>query len=235
MRFGQVVVLAALIGLAGGVVVGCGRGGSPDPPSSLSLSGVRSSGASGSGSAVPSSVVPSSVVPSSRPSGSGPSGSPARTGPLTTGPNVRPGEKPPVLSAEGRKHTVTGALDFATYYIRALDWSIATNDPYLLKQVSLPSCVACGRYIAGLVELKAKGQYQVGGRIDIHSAEVVNGQFSVKSERVVKFQLTESKPVVLPTSAQRPTNTPAQAPLTSYVFVSWYGSHWKIVEQGAPS
>src|SRR5262249_41295739 len=57
------------------------------------------------------------------------------TGPATTGPNVRPGEQPPVLTVEAKRHNATGALFFAGYYMRVVDWTIATNDTYLLRQI----------------------------------------------------------------------------------------------------
>ncbi|MDT4975986.1 MAG: hypothetical protein QOG98_1744, partial [Pseudonocardiales bacterium] len=57
------------------------------------------------------------------------------TGPLSTGPGVLPGEKPPVLSDAATQHTSAGALNFASYYFTALDWSTATTDPYLVQEI----------------------------------------------------------------------------------------------------
>ena len=54
-----------------------------------------------------------------------PSSSPA--GPATTGPNVRPGERPPIMPAAAKQHTQEGALAFAGYFIKALDWSNRDN------------------------------------------------------------------------------------------------------------
>ena len=50
------------------------------------------------------------------------------TSPATSGPNVRPGERPPAMPAAAKQHTQEGALAFAGYFIKALDWSIATTD-----------------------------------------------------------------------------------------------------------
>ena len=38
-----------------------------------------------------------------------------------------------------------------------MDWSLATNDPYLLKAISAPSCERCKEVIDGLTKLRAKG------------------------------------------------------------------------------
>jgi hypothetical protein len=99
----------AILTVGAVLVAACDGGGSGHPS--------RSSGP------VPSTG--SSTAPSLSPS-------PSRTGPLTTGPGVQPGEKPPVLDAEAKQHTASGALAFAIYYFRAYDWGIATNDAYLV-------------------------------------------------------------------------------------------------------
>ena len=100
------------IGVAGSLVVvtlvaaAC-DGGAPTPPPSYSVASVA--------------AAPSTAAPSSSP-----------TSPATTGPNVRPGERPPVMPAAAKQHTQEGALAFATFYIKALDWAIAATDPQLL-------------------------------------------------------------------------------------------------------
>src|SRR5881628_647561 len=75
---------------------------------------------------------------------------PTQTGPLTTGPNVRPGEKPPEYPALARRHDGQGALAFAYYFYEAYDWGYATNDPYLVEQISDPHCAGCRKYVKSL-------------------------------------------------------------------------------------
>ncbi|MCU1656526.1 MAG: hypothetical protein JWO57_1182 [Pseudonocardiales bacterium] len=160
--------------------------------------------------------------------------SPTRTGPLVTGPGVQPGEKPPTLPAEAKHHTPAGALSFAEYYFKALDWSTATNDPYLVEQISRRTCQACRRVINSLDDLRAKGQRLLGGRITLVSAKLVTGTFRFRAEHVVQAALTEESEVLT-----RPSNVPSTvAPpsnATSLVFVSHKESGWEVVEVGAPS
>jgi len=182
------------------------------------------------------SFTPTGSSTATAPTSSSPTTSPSRTGPLTTGPNVKPGEKPPVLPAEAKKHDVIGALFFARYFIQALDWSVATNDAFLIAQIAGPNCSACQRVISGFESLKAKGSVQRGARISVVSAKVVSGTFKIKSEYVVQFELKEEAAVVVPASAAPPPSTPA-APtsINSLVFVSWTNGRWTVVDQGAPS
>src|SRR6185436_18107587 len=72
----------------------------------------------------------------------------------TSGPNARPGERPPAMPAAAKQHTQDGALAFAGYFIRALDWSIATTDPKLLIPVSAPACSACVSYVEEIRDLR---------------------------------------------------------------------------------
>jgi hypothetical protein len=199
------VIVAILVVLA----AACDSAGQPPKPS-------RSTGAPGS-----------ATIPVSP--------SPTRTGPLSTGPNVRPGELPPVLSADAKQHTSSGALLFAGYYFKAYDWGIATTDPYLVQQISAPSCGACKRYIDGLNSLRRENGYVKGGRIDVQSSHLTSGSFRFKSDYVVAVAVVEAALVEVRPSAAPSTTAPGTTHDTSLVFVSWAGHSWKIVEVGAPS
>jgi hypothetical protein len=161
-------------------------------------------------------------------------GTPSPTGPLTTGPGVLPGEKPPVMSADAKQHTPAGALAFAAYYFRAFDWSIATNDPYLVTQISAPTCTACQRVIRGLSPLRSEGASLKGGRIHLETAKVVTGEFRFKSDYVVEVSLTQAPEVITRKSSVPSTAAPATRD-RSLVFVTWIGNGWRIEEVGAPS
>jgi hypothetical protein len=159
--------------------------------------------------------------------------SPSQTGPLTTGPGVRPGEQPPVLTAEAKAHTPTGALLFANYYFKAYDWGVATTDPYLVDQISAPSCSVCRRYITRLNSLRSAEGHVERGRTTVLSSKLVTGDFATKSDYVVEFQIKEDAVVLIRPSAPPSTSAPASA-YTSLVFVSWKQSGWQIIEEGAP-
>jgi hypothetical protein len=179
---------------------------------------------------------------SPKPTPSAPASSPpttalstAPTGPLTTGPGVQPGEKPPVLSDAARQHTSAGALLFADYYVRALDWSVATNDTYLLEQISAPSCTACQRNINAAAALRRQGAIEKGGRITRISSRLVTGTFKVKSDFVIETIAKDDPIVILRPSSSASTAAPAVARDSSLVFVSWISTRWQVVEEGAPS
>jgi hypothetical protein len=161
-------------------------------------------------------------------------GTPSPTGPLTTGPGVLPGEKPPVMSADAKQHTPAGALAFAAYYFKSLDWSFATNDTFLLKQITSSRCSACRRYITALDGL-SDGERLTGSRITIVSDRLVTGRFNVKSDEVVEFVVNDQAAILLKPSSPPSTVAPAATHDKSLVFVSWLAGTWKVVEEGAPS
>jgi hypothetical protein len=173
------------------------------------------------------------------PTSSGPSvtatGTPSPTGPLTTGPGVLPGEKPPVMSADAKQHTPAGALAFATYFVRALDWSVATNDTYLVQQVAASSCTACERDITAVAKLRKEGAHETSGRTAVISSKLVTGTFNVNSDLVVEI-VTRDEPIVIVRPSAAPSTAAAANPHdVSLVFVSWSDGRWLVVEEGAPS
>ena len=118
-----------------------------------------------SGAAKSSPTSSATSVPVSSPTAK-PSSSPA--GPATTGPNVRPGERPPVMPPAAKQHTQEGALAFAGYFIRALDWSIATTDLSAVAsdQRSKLRCMQL-LYFEEIRDLRAEGRIIQGGRIKL--------------------------------------------------------------------
>jgi Family of unknown function (DUF6318) len=161
--------------------------------------------------------------------------SPIRTGPLTTGPNMSPGEKPPAMSTTARQHTAAGALSFAQYYYRAFDWGYATNDPYLVQQISDQNCKACNRYITTLQALARAGGHVQNGRIRVKSARLTTGQFTVKSDYVADVMTDEEAVVVISPSSAPSTAEPPAMNDESLIFVSWRLTAWKVVEVGGLS
>lgn len=145
-----------------------------------------------------------------------------------------PGEKPPVMDPQAKQHNPAGALTFAEYYIKAFDWGTATSDPYLVSQISAPSCMACRRYIAELDELRSKNGHVEGGRTTVLSDRLVTGSFKAKSDYVVQFKIKEDSVVLVSPSAPPSTTAPASTSV-SLVFVSWVRGRWQIIEEGAPS
>jgi hypothetical protein len=162
-------------------------------------------------------------------------GTPSPTGPLTTGPGVLPGEKPPVMSADAKQHTPTGALAFAAYYFKALDWSTATTDTFLLRSLAAPHCPACNRAINELDALRDEGGHVSGGRINLVSTRLVTGNFETKSDLVVKVVANEASIVLVHPSSPPSTSAPAITNDVSLVFLSWRGGRWQVFDVGAQS
>ncbi len=155
---------------------------------------------------------------------------PSPTGPKTTGAGVRPGEKPPVLDAIAKEHSAIGAHEFAVYYIRALDWSTATSDSYLLQRISAPSCKSCKISIDSLNNLQTDGAYVASGRYKIDSAETISGTGDVKADYVIKFVLTQEPVTVVHPTATNTVTSKSQT-FTAYVYVSWLRGRWQVMER----
>lgn len=154
----------------------------------------------------------------------------SRTGPLTTGPNIRPGETPPEYPALARQHTPNGALAFAGYYFKAFDWGYATNDPYLVEQISGPHCRACARYVRGLRGLANRNAILRGGRVTFDAASVFHGVLDIRADFAVDVAIDEQPIVLDEPGAPIRTLAPAVKDFHSLVFVAWRDGNWRVVE-----
>ena len=186
------------------------------------LAGCTSSGGQHLHSALPTGTV--------APVSASPSPTPSRTGPLTTGPNVRPGEKPPTLGQTATGRNPSGALSFAVYYYRALDWSLATTDPYLLAQISAASCQTCRSHIEAISHLRSKSGHIQGGRIRVNSASLVDRREQIKSDYVIELKTSQEATVFVNPDGTKTAGPPASTGV-SYVLVSWTHGRWTVVEE----
>ena len=115
----------------------------------------------------------------------------------------------------------------AVFYERAYDWSLATNDPYLLKAISAPSCERCREVIDGLTKLRAKGGHTWGARGLVDSFQLFFGLGKIKADYIVRVVVTQAAGgSVLPTAT---TSDVPHATITSYIYESWLGGRWQIV------
>jgi Family of unknown function (DUF6318) len=169
-----------------------------------------------------------SATPSQPGQSATPSATPSRTGPLLTGAGVSPGEVPPTLPAAAQQDSQVGALNFGGYFVRALDWSLATTDPYLIKQFSAPSCETCASYIDGLSKLAASGGHLTGGRATLRSVGIVQGKL-VKADYVVQVSY-DQQPEVIYEAGAVPSTPPAPPNPGDQSSVHHLGS-WSLATQ----
>jgi hypothetical protein len=202
MRIGVTGLLAVVMLIA----AACGGGGgAAEPPSTSSLASVPVSSATATPAVSP-------------------------TSPATSGPNLLPGERPPAMPAAAKQHTQEGALAFAGYFIRALDWSIATTDPTSLEAMSAPECKACHSYITELNRLRAEGGRIQGGRITLRSASADPSSRDRPSEYQIAVKYVQDPDYVIrPSSLPSPDGT-ASKTYRSLVLLRWITTAWQTVE-----
>jgi Family of unknown function (DUF6318) len=155
------------------------------------------------------------------------------TTPLLTGAAVLPGEVPPTPSSYENHDDASGALAFAAYFYKALDWSIATTNPNLLRPISAPSCSACQYYIQRLDGLAADGAYSTGARGHVIELMVTTGA-AVKADVVVKVTLVQQPGVIFSPGAAPVTYPPAANPTINYLYMSWRDSRWEAIQITRP-
>jgi len=158
-----------------------------------------------------------------------PTATPTRTGPLTTGPNVRPGETPPARSADSLKHDVSGALYFAEYYMKAVDWSIATNDPFPVAQVSAPNCVACNQFVASMNTIIRERHTISGARVTLVSSLVQFKKYDITADYAVQIRTRQNTAIERDARGHQVSSHPGETD-DSLVFVVWTKAGWRVRE-----
>jgi hypothetical protein len=134
-----------------------------------------------------------------------------------------------------RVHDPGGAYEMGIYYVRALDWSIATNDPALIRRISLTSCRACKRVIQQLDRNRKDHATLIGGRVHLLSGTLVSGSFTVASDYVVQVRVHEDAERISRSPSASPSKVSDAEDSTSLVFVDWTAGGWKVREVGARS
>jgi hypothetical protein len=157
--------------------------------------------------------------------------SPRPTNPATGGLNLRPGDKPPVLTAGAKIHTAASAKAFATYFVQAVDWGLATTDPYLISAISAPSCRACAGYIQSLTAMRTRGDSVRGARIQVVSATVMRGALPVKADYGVELLIREDAPVAASAGSAAPSTDTRANQDYARVYLNWTAGGWRVVEE----
>jgi uncharacterized protein DUF6318 len=150
------------------------------------------------------------------------------TSPATSGPNVRPGERPPVMPAAARQHTQEGALAFAGYFVRALDWSIATTDPKLLITISDAACLACGSYVEEIRDLRVHGGYIRGGRISLSAAEINESVSKTGVEYIITINTVQQPDSIMGKSQSPLSQETSTERLKSNLLLAWRRGSWVV-------
>lgn len=212
---GRFVSFALIAGL---LLAGCGGSARPDPaPSS----------AAGSGGS-PTTTVAHSVPPSPPPSPAAPT-VPADV--PTTGPNLRfAGEKPPVMPVAATQHTRAGAVAFAEFFIKTIDWGFATTSGAYVRHYYAPTCIECASHADSLDATRRAGHRYLGGRFTIRGAAGSGSPDEVTVE--IRFDLSSVE--IVDSTNQFINGGPAKTNLSEAVSVAWRHGQW-LVKTMAPT
>ena len=160
-------------------------------------------------------------------------GSPASSTPTvaTTGPNVRPGEKPPVLPPAGKTNTTVGELEFAAYWMEAVDWGYATTDSTLAKSLHAPSCTGCARFLQNIIDsTRQKDQHFRGGRISVTGTDLKASDGHAGATAIVDVTVQQGAMKVLDASGAVVDSAPAIKNGLFRTWLRWNGVGWVVVD-----
>ncbi|HEU5009049.1 MAG TPA: DUF6318 family protein [Jatrophihabitantaceae bacterium] len=182
----------------------------------------------------PGSSDPVSVAPSiSSPVTSSPTSPPAsvsRAVPAdvpTTGPNlVRKGERPPVMPVLATKHTPAGAVAFAKFFIRTIDWGFATTSGAYMRHYFTKSCIECASHADGLDNTRKAGEYYLGSRFRIAAARS-RPPGDADASVTVTFDLTSAE--VLTNHGRFVDGDVAHTGQSRQFWLTWTSDGWRVI------
>jgi hypothetical protein len=211
----QVIRKIGLAFTALALLAGCGSSGGKPNYSSNPASG---SAAASSPSVSPlSSAAPSSAAPSST--------APSATGTATNAPPTEP--------QMAMQHDSDGALAFAAYFVRVLDWSIRNQNTSLLKEYGASSCNACQHYVTLIDRLNESGGHVEGGGLSLQQIALVTGSSIVKSDYIVQATILQQPDVIFSPGAAPSTELQTPTTNVSRFYIDWRpNGGWQIVEIG---
>jgi Family of unknown function (DUF6318) len=150
--------------------------------------------------------------------------------PISTGANVRPGEKPPTLSPVGKTNTAAGALAFADYWMRTLDWGYATTDSTLAKSAFVDSCSNCAVLVKQFDDARAKGRHFRGGRSRVSSSSLQTNDHHNDATAVDDVTISTQPVRVLDSAGRVVDSAPANGTLTFRTWLKWRAIGWRVVD-----
>ncbi len=201
-------------------------------PIALILLGAVACTSSGSGGTTPrptstlpgSSTAPTSTTPTAPSTSASPSVA-------TTGPNVRPGEKPPMLSKYGAMNTRLGSLEFGNYWMRAVDWAYATMDTALARSIMSSKCTGCNKLLSlDIDKLAASGSYYRGGRIAILESTIQPNIPHNGSTAIIDVTVDQAALTSYTRAGEVVDRSPDSGRVTFRTWIAYAGDHWLVVD-----
>ena len=123
-------------------------------------------------------------------------------------------------------------MAFAAYYYHALDWSFATTDSYLIRNLGDPNCKACAHFIDTITGLRASNQHVEGGRSSILGTEILDGRSDVVADELIEVKLRQAAGHLVDaggTVLQRNSATDSDV----VVYATWLNGRWWVTEIGS--
>ncbi|GAB2468536.1 DUF6318 family protein [Jatrophihabitans fulvus] len=148
----------------------------------------------------------------------------------TTGPNVRPGEKVPTLPAGADRNSRPGASQFALYWFQALDWGYATTSSALARQLYLPQCTDCGRFMKIFDLTRSKGLSLRGGRLSATSRQIVANDQRHPGSTVIDVTISQTAVRSVKPSGAVVERNKGVSGIRYRLWLTWTDNGWKVLD-----
>jgi len=115
--------------------------------------------------------------------------------------------------------------------MQTLDWGYATTDSTLARQVFLPMCKDCERFVKTNFDgARAKGEHFRGGRVSFVSSTIQPNDHRSDSTAVSDVTVSVAALETLDRGGRVIEHAAAIRKITYRIWVRWTGARWFVVD-----
>lgn len=135
-----------------------------------------------------------------------------------------------MLAVAGRGNSRLGAVTFADFWFKALDWGYATTDSTLARTLYSRECSDCARFVGIFDRTKSAGNHFLGGRTRVTRKQIITDDSRHPGSTVVDALLTADRLRVVTPAGKVIENDPPVSDLRYRLWLRWASSRWMLID-----
>jgi hypothetical protein len=133
------------------------------------------------------------------------------------------------MPLEATQHTQPGAVAFAEFFIRTIDWGFATTSGAYMRHYFQSGCVECLSHANGLDNTRKAGHHYLGSRFTITRSSIGSvGAHNAERSIIVTFNLSSLE--VVDAHNTFITGDIAHRGLREQLWLAWRLNAWTVVD-----
>jgi hypothetical protein len=138
---------------------------------------------------------------------------------------------PPTPPSAAQRHTVGGAIAFAAFWFRSLNWAYEHVSGAAIFKYSSSKCSDCLLLARAIERVRSRGLRYFGGHVFVRKESLAPNDGRNNAERAVDVTVGQSVLRVL-RGNRLVHRGAATRSITFRLWLAWNGSGWTVVQKG---